>query len=469
LTSVAASPVYVVAYDSNNNVVATAGPAPNDYATGHMTELKITRAVPDMAYVIVHDTGNFFLADSLCTDAPGVVEALPPPIIDVNAFNGFAGVDADLQATIIEPVSNVLASDYAVTVNWGDGTSDSSGVGINPPGTRSDGEPLCPSGDTCRLLTDIHTYSAPGSYVVTVTVARTAGGQTVSAQGQGIATIVTSNATATIRSVGLLTFSEVGQTDVYSGQPIVSGCTATVVDSPSGNVILTAKHCLGETFGDVANLEFAPFHRPNNPCWNDIAAAHPYQVQVAECGGNPFGVWYAQPIDITKGAGDYAFVVVHPSPGEPSVEQAAGGVPVVFDLNGQPDPEQSQGWNFYMYPADQLNFAMKHQFRLLTCAGNPAGTPATSELQIESNCGYPPKLCATATRPCPFGGSGGPWVNTSNGIYTNNGGPLITGIGAVLKANVPEFGACNGCYGSVGTILGYDAMKTYERAALHGS
>lgn len=75
LTSVGASPVYVVAYDSNNDVLATAGPAPSNTNTGQMAEVKITRAVPDMAYVIVHDTGNFFLVDSICTDAPGVVEA----------------------------------------------------------------------------------------------------------------------------------------------------------------------------------------------------------------------------------------------------------------------------------------------------------------------------------------------------------------------------------------------------------
>jgi hypothetical protein len=39
-----------------------------------MTELTITRSVASIAYVIVHDTGNFFLVDSLCTDAPGVSE-----------------------------------------------------------------------------------------------------------------------------------------------------------------------------------------------------------------------------------------------------------------------------------------------------------------------------------------------------------------------------------------------------------
>ena len=74
LTSVGSTSVYLDAYDAAGDLLAEAGPAPADISTGHMTELTITRASRDISYVIVHDTGNFFLADSLCTDAPGVVE-----------------------------------------------------------------------------------------------------------------------------------------------------------------------------------------------------------------------------------------------------------------------------------------------------------------------------------------------------------------------------------------------------------
>jgi hypothetical protein len=64
------TPVYLEAYDANNVLLATAGPAPANYGTGHMTELKITRASADMAYVMVHDSGNYFLIDDVCTNAP---------------------------------------------------------------------------------------------------------------------------------------------------------------------------------------------------------------------------------------------------------------------------------------------------------------------------------------------------------------------------------------------------------------
>ena len=71
-----ATPVSLDAYDSNNNVIATAGPAPSNYNTGNMEELKIFRANPDIAYVKVHDTGNYFLIDDVCTDAPGTPNSI---------------------------------------------------------------------------------------------------------------------------------------------------------------------------------------------------------------------------------------------------------------------------------------------------------------------------------------------------------------------------------------------------------
>ena len=64
--------VYLDAYDANNHLLASAGPAAANIDTGHMTELKITRATADIKYVIIHDTGNYWIADALCTNAPGV-------------------------------------------------------------------------------------------------------------------------------------------------------------------------------------------------------------------------------------------------------------------------------------------------------------------------------------------------------------------------------------------------------------
>ena len=67
----AATTVQVDAYNSSGTLLATAGPMSPNTSTGTMDELKITRATPDMAYVIVHDSGNYFEVDSVCSNAPG--------------------------------------------------------------------------------------------------------------------------------------------------------------------------------------------------------------------------------------------------------------------------------------------------------------------------------------------------------------------------------------------------------------
>lgn len=66
------TPIYLDAYDANNNLLETAGPALVNYNTGHMAELAITRSTADIAYVIVHDSGNYFLVDAICTNAATV-------------------------------------------------------------------------------------------------------------------------------------------------------------------------------------------------------------------------------------------------------------------------------------------------------------------------------------------------------------------------------------------------------------
>ena len=51
------------AYDINDNWLATSGWATNNLNTGQMTRLTVS--APNMAYVLVHDTGNYWLIDDL--------------------------------------------------------------------------------------------------------------------------------------------------------------------------------------------------------------------------------------------------------------------------------------------------------------------------------------------------------------------------------------------------------------------
>jgi PKD repeat protein/lysophospholipase L1-like esterase len=61
------------AYSAGGTKLESAGPATNNVGTGKMTELVIDRrAERDIAHVVVHDTGNFFVVDAICTDAEDV-------------------------------------------------------------------------------------------------------------------------------------------------------------------------------------------------------------------------------------------------------------------------------------------------------------------------------------------------------------------------------------------------------------
>lgn len=56
------------AYDSDDNLIATSGWATNNLWTYRFTRLTV--GAPGIAYVIIHDTGNYWLIDDLVTNAP---------------------------------------------------------------------------------------------------------------------------------------------------------------------------------------------------------------------------------------------------------------------------------------------------------------------------------------------------------------------------------------------------------------
>ena len=86
------------AYDTNGNLIATSGWAANNLWTRTFTRLTV-EAPPGktIAYVMVHDWGNYWLIDDLCTDAPGVppvykqVAELTKEVIDANYLWGGKG------------------------------------------------------------------------------------------------------------------------------------------------------------------------------------------------------------------------------------------------------------------------------------------------------------------------------------------------------------------------------------------
>jgi len=155
LASVNQTPVSVDAYDSNDNLLESAGPSSINYNTGSMSELKVSRLTADIAYVIVHDTGNFFLVDSICTDAPGVTNPTNSPPM-ANAGSGQTVEKTSLQGA-------------SVTLD-GSGSSD------------SDGDPITFSWSATGITFDDPTSATPtatfppGTTEVTFTVTDDNGG-----------------------------------------------------------------------------------------------------------------------------------------------------------------------------------------------------------------------------------------------------------------------------------------------------
>lgn len=74
------------AYDSDDNLIATSGWADNNLGSGFFTRLTVEAPADEtIAYVLIHDTGNFWLIDDLCTDANKVV--IPVPGRDIGNHN----------------------------------------------------------------------------------------------------------------------------------------------------------------------------------------------------------------------------------------------------------------------------------------------------------------------------------------------------------------------------------------------
>ena len=91
------SGVVMEAYADDGTFLVDSDYASNNIRTGTMSHLSISRPTADIGYVIVHDSGNYWLIDWLCTDAPGVLPADPTPTAEPTPTAGSTIVDMDIQ------------------------------------------------------------------------------------------------------------------------------------------------------------------------------------------------------------------------------------------------------------------------------------------------------------------------------------------------------------------------------------
>jgi len=76
------SDFYLEAYDADNNLLDWDMGATNTYSAGGtgLNYLTVSSAANNIAYVLVHDTGNYFIVDNISGDASGVEDpSIPEP------------------------------------------------------------------------------------------------------------------------------------------------------------------------------------------------------------------------------------------------------------------------------------------------------------------------------------------------------------------------------------------------------
>ena len=97
------------AYDSGGNFLATSGWASGNLYTYTFTRLTVE--APGMAYVIVHDTGNYWEIDDIVTDAPGVGNIA----VEVDIKPGSYPSSINLKDKGVTPVAIHTTEDFDAT------------------------------------------------------------------------------------------------------------------------------------------------------------------------------------------------------------------------------------------------------------------------------------------------------------------------------------------------------------------
>jgi len=73
------SGLMVDAYDEDDNLLVTSGMCSSNLESGNMSRLTVISPYRNIQYVVIHDTGNYWVVDCISTDAPGVDLLLSVP------------------------------------------------------------------------------------------------------------------------------------------------------------------------------------------------------------------------------------------------------------------------------------------------------------------------------------------------------------------------------------------------------
>jgi hypothetical protein len=199
----------MIGYDSSGTFVAFT--PQTVIGTGANTLLSISRPSADIAYVAIYlegvvGAGTPLLIDDLSLDnstAPLSVTGTPFSALAGSSFSGVVGHIADSDPTAI-------ASDYSVSLNWGDGQTSAGAVSAAAGGGFD--------------IRGTHTFAAARAYTVTSSVTKVNGR---TASGNAVATVTSGTSTTTSTTTTPTTSTTTTPTTSTTTTPTTSTTTST--------------------------------------------------------------------------------------------------------------------------------------------------------------------------------------------------------------------------------------------------
>ena len=202
-------------------------------------------------------------------------------------------------------------------------------------------------------------------------------------------------------------------------------CTASVVDSASGQIILTARHCLGG-LGSPSSLRFAPGYQgikafrsrdygtgTNSAPFNEAPPSYPpFDLEggrpLDHPTNGPLGVWSISSTPIqSNAANDLAFLVVDKQSGV-ALQSKTGAL----HFSSQ-DPSSTQGWTIFAYDVNWAAEDVTSSNHVTKSPYDSQGAGHVHECQASTSPAGTNLGGGVVMSPCGLGdfASGAPWVS----------------------------------------------------------
>ncbi|MDB5353044.1 MAG: hypothetical protein JWN86_4291 [Planctomycetota bacterium] len=219
------------------------------------------------APLVINTTANIAQTPIAVNVLPLVVNAASPTPADkiVGSFSDLGGIDAPGQ--------------YTVTVDWGDGTSNTlaTGVGLIPAG-----------GQTLDITAPSHTYAKPGLYAITITVndldpAIGIGGGVAFVGAPALSAVAAAGGpiTTAVEGIPLPASTQVASFTVQDPAAVASSFTAQLdwgdgTPQSAGTITLVSSNATSTTFSVTGAHTYA----------EESLAGHSVQVRIADAFNN---------------------------------------------------------------------------------------------------------------------------------------------------------------------------------------